>query len=58
MTVDSSGKKSPLNLAEQDELRRLRKEVDQLRMEREILKNRLPGAPTPYAKKRVALTLV
>lgn len=37
-TADSSGKKSPLNLADQDELRRLRKENDQLRMEREILK--------------------
>jgi transposase len=30
--------KSGLNLADQDELTRLRKEIDQLRMEREILK--------------------
>lgn len=32
-------KKTGLNLAEYDELRRLRKENEQLRMEREILKN-------------------
>jgi transposase len=34
----SSTKKSVLNLTDQGELARLRKEVDQLRMEREILK--------------------
>ncbi len=35
---DPLGKKSVLSLAEHDELRRLRKENEQLRMEREILK--------------------
>jgi transposase len=35
---DSSSKKAGLNLANQDELLRLRKENEQLRMEREILK--------------------
>jgi transposase len=34
----SSSKKSVLNLTDQGELTRLRKEVEQLRMEREILK--------------------
>jgi len=34
----SSAKKKVLNLTDQDELTRLRKEVEQLRMEREILK--------------------
>ena len=34
----STTKKKVLNLTDQDELTRLRKEVDQLRMEREILK--------------------
>ena len=34
----SATKKSVLNLADQGELTRLRKEVEQLRMEREILK--------------------
>jgi len=34
----SSAKKKFLNLTDQDELTRLRKEVEQLRMEREILK--------------------
>lgn len=36
--VASSAKKKFLNLTDQDELTRLRKEVEQLRMEREILK--------------------
>jgi transposase len=35
---ESTAKKSSLNLANQDELTRLRKENEQLRMEREILK--------------------
>jgi transposase len=35
---DSAVKKTNLNLADQDELIRLRKENEQLRMEREILK--------------------
>jgi transposase len=35
---DSTAKKLGLNLADQDELTRLRKENEQLRMEREILK--------------------
>ena len=35
---DIVGKKAGLNLAEHDELRRLRKENEQLKMEREILK--------------------
>ncbi|TPQ24634.1 transposase [Methylomonas koyamae] len=35
---DSTVKKTGLNLADQDELTRLRKEIEQLRMEREILK--------------------
>jgi len=35
---ESSTKKSGLNLADHDELIRLRKEIEQLRMEREILK--------------------
>jgi transposase len=34
----ASSKKKVLNLTGQDELSRLRKEVEQLRMEREILK--------------------
>jgi transposase len=34
----SATKKKVLNLTDQDELTHLRKEVDQLRMEREILK--------------------
>jgi hypothetical protein len=29
-----------------------------LRMEREIIKNRLPGNPVPYAKKQFAHTLL
>jgi len=37
-TNDSSTKKSGLNLGDHDELIRLRKENEQLRMEREILK--------------------
>jgi transposase len=37
-TAASSTKKKVLNLTGQDELIRLRKEVEQLRMEREILK--------------------
>lgn len=37
-TVASATKKKVLNLTDQDELSRLRKEVEQLRMEREILK--------------------
>jgi transposase len=53
----SSAKKNVLNLSDQDELNRLRKEVEQLRMERDILKNRLPGNPAPYAKKQFAPTL-
>jgi transposase len=35
---DTTGKKPSLNLADHDELIRLRKENEQLRMEREILK--------------------
>ncbi|MGZ8165318.1 MAG: transposase [Methylobacter sp.] len=35
---ESTPKKSPLSLADQDELSRLRKENEQLRREREILK--------------------
>ena len=35
---DTVSKKSGLNIAEHDELRRLRKEVELLKMEREILK--------------------
>ncbi|MFI3185865.1 MAG: transposase [Methylococcaceae bacterium] len=38
-TIASTTKKKVLNLTDQDELSRLRKEVEQLRMEREILKN-------------------
>jgi transposase len=49
----STAKQSVLKLADQEELVRLRKENERLRMEREILKNRLPGSPTPYAKKQV-----
>ena len=37
-TTASATKKKVLNLTDQDELTRLRKEVEQLRMEREILK--------------------
>jgi transposase len=37
-TIASTTKKKVLNLTDQDELSRLRKEVEQLRMEREILK--------------------
>jgi len=37
-TLASAAKKKVLNLTDQDELSRLRKEVEQLRMEREILK--------------------
>jgi len=37
-TTVSSSRKKVLNLTDQDELSRLRKEVEQLRMEREILK--------------------
>ena len=37
-TTASATKKKVLNLTDQDELSRLRKEVEQLRMEREILK--------------------
>jgi transposase len=37
-TTPSATKKKVLTLADQDELTRLRKEVDQLRMERDILK--------------------
>ena len=37
-TTASSTKKKVFNLTDQDELSRLRKEVEQLRMEREILK--------------------
>jgi transposase len=37
-TPPSATKKKVLNLADQDELTRLRKEVEQLRMERDILK--------------------
>lgn len=55
LSPDSVTRKVAINLADHDELVRLRKENDQLRMEREILKNRLPGTPVPYAKKQVAL---
>ena len=41
-----------------EELKRLKKEVARLTEERDLLKNRLPGAPAPYAKKQVAPTLV
>ena len=44
----SSSKKSVLNLTDQGELTRLRKEVEQLRMEREILKK----AAVFFAKER------
>jgi len=37
-TPPSATKKKVLNLTDQDELTRLRKEVEQLRMERDILK--------------------
>jgi transposase len=37
-TPPSAAKKKVLNLKDQDELSRLRKEVEQLRMERDILK--------------------
>jgi len=37
-TTVSSSRKKVLNLTDQDELSRLRKEVEQLRMERDILK--------------------
>jgi transposase len=57
LSPDSVTRKVAINLADHDELVRLRKENDQLRMEREILKNRLPGTPVPYAKKQVARTL-
>jgi len=40
-----------------DELKQLRKEVARLKEERDLLKNRLPGNPAPYAKKQFALTL-
>ena len=54
----STGKSTRLNLDNHAELKRLRKENEQLRMEREILINRLPGNPAPYAKKQYALKLV
>lgn len=38
LTTESATKKPGLNLADQDELIRLRKENEQLRLEREILK--------------------
>jgi len=41
-----------------DELKRLKKEVARLTEECDLLKNRLPCVPTPYAKKQVALTLI
>jgi transposase len=44
----SATKKSVLNLTDQGELSRLRKEVEQLRMEREILKK----AAVFFAKER------
>jgi len=37
-TTESATRKKVLNLTDQDELSRLRKEVEQLRMERDILK--------------------
>jgi transposase len=45
------------NLDQHAEILRLRKENEQLRMEREILKNRSPGNPAPYEKKQFAHTL-
>jgi transposase len=36
-----------------EELKRLKKENARLIEERDLLKNRLPGSPTPYAKKQV-----
>jgi transposase len=52
---ESATKKSCLNLADQDELIRLRKENEQLRMEREILKNHLPGNRVPMERNRQPL---
>jgi len=49
----STTKKKVLNLTDQDELTRLRKEVEQLRMEREILKNSPPGKSGTLCKETV-----
>jgi len=57
-TQGLTGKSASIDLDNHGELQKLRKENQQLRMEREILKNRLPGNPPPYAKKQFALTLV
>jgi len=54
---ESMVKKPCLNLGDHDELIRLRKENEQLRMEREILKNRPSAAAAPCEKKQSALTL-
>jgi hypothetical protein len=40
-----------------DELKRLKKENARLKEERDLLKNRIPSNPAPYAKKQFALTL-
>jgi hypothetical protein len=42
-------------LADQGELTRLRKEVEQLRMEREILKNSPPGHRFPMQRNSLSL---
>jgi transposase len=44
-----------LNLTDQGELTQLRKEVEQLRMEREILKNSLLGARLPMQRNSLLL---
>ncbi len=52
-----SGIGKPLT-PDQQRIRQLELENRQLRSDNELLKNRLPGTPTPYAKKQVAPTLV
>ena len=53
-----TGRKPTLSLAGQDELARLRKENERLRMEREILKNRPPGlVRAPMNRNRQGLHL-
>ena len=55
LIAPSSSKKSVLNLTDQGELTRLRKEVEQLRMEREILKNSPPGHRFPMQRNSLPL---